>query len=298
MELNVNKKIKIITYKIMQNRAKPIVFTDLDGTLLDEENYSFEPALNAIEELKRLSVPIVLCSSKTKGEIEFYRDKIAINAPFIVENGGAIFIPDKYFSHKYSFDLSQNSYKIIKLGLNYSMLVSRLKELRKSLGIDIICLSELSAQEISKITRLRQQEALLSKQREYIEPFMLNQVNAREKELLFKEIKRCGLHITKGNIFYHLQGSNNKGKAVRRLMDIYKQAYSKIISIGLGDSLNDLPMLKSVDIPILIRKKDLSYNREIKDAIVDIHISSQAGPEGWNTAIFDCLKDYLKKPNS
>ena len=282
----------------MQNRVKPIVFTDLDGTLLDEENYSFEPALNAIEELKRLSIPIVFCSSKTKGEIEFYRDKIAIYAPFIVENGGAIFIPHKYFSHKYSFDFSQNGYKIIRLGLNYSMLVSRLKELRKSLGIDIICFSELSAQEISKITGLSQQEALLSKQREYIEPFMLRQVNSREKVLLFEEIKRGGLHITKGNIFYHLQGNNNKGKAVRRLMDIYKQAYSKIISTGLGDSLNDLPMLKSVDIPILIRKKDLSYNREIKDAIVDIYISSQAGPEGWNTAIFGCLKGSLKKPKS
>ena len=76
--------------------VRTVVFSDLDGTLLDE-NYSFEVAQPVIARLKALNVPIVLCSSKTRLEIEYFRTKMGINDPFISENGAAIFVPSGYF---------------------------------------------------------------------------------------------------------------------------------------------------------------------------------------------------------
>jgi HAD superfamily hydrolase (TIGR01484 family) len=84
---------------------KLIIFTDLDGTLLDYSTYSFEPALPALQLLKERDIPFIICSSKTKKEIEYYRKKIGNNHPFISENGGGIFIPKGYFM----FEV-QNSY--------------------------------------------------------------------------------------------------------------------------------------------------------------------------------------------
>jgi len=60
---------------------KPVFFTDLDGTLLDFHTYSFNPALPALEHLKAHEVPLIICSSKTRAEIEFYRNKLDNNHP-------------------------------------------------------------------------------------------------------------------------------------------------------------------------------------------------------------------------
>jgi mannosyl-3-phosphoglycerate phosphatase len=76
---------------------KPIIFTDLDGTLLDYSTYSFEKALPALQLLKEKDIPLIICSSKTKKEIEYYRKKLDNHHSFISENGGGIFIPKGYF---------------------------------------------------------------------------------------------------------------------------------------------------------------------------------------------------------
>lgn len=48
---------------------RTLVFTDLDGTLLDHETYSFEAARTTLERLEKLSVPVVFNSSKTAAEL-------------------------------------------------------------------------------------------------------------------------------------------------------------------------------------------------------------------------------------
>ena len=74
-----------------------IIITDLDGTLLHPVSYSFEEAVVALEEVYKANIPVVLCSSKTKAEIEVYRRQMNNRDPFISENGGGIFIPEGYF---------------------------------------------------------------------------------------------------------------------------------------------------------------------------------------------------------
>ena len=64
-----------------------IIFTDLDGTLLDS-GYSFRKAMPALRLIKEKDIPLVLCSSKTKTEIDYYRKKLENDHPFVSENGG------------------------------------------------------------------------------------------------------------------------------------------------------------------------------------------------------------------
>ena len=82
---------------------KKVIFTDLDGTLLDYDTYSFEEAVPAIKEAEDKKVPIVICTSKTRAEIEYWREKIGNNHPFVSENGGGIFIPKKYFRFDFEY---------------------------------------------------------------------------------------------------------------------------------------------------------------------------------------------------
>lgn len=68
-----------------------VIFTDLDGTLLDKNSYSFAPARPALILLKKKDIPLIFCTSKTRAEIELYRRKIENSDPFISENGGGHF---------------------------------------------------------------------------------------------------------------------------------------------------------------------------------------------------------------
>ncbi|MFT4614813.1 MAG: putative mannosyl-3-phosphoglycerate phosphatase (HAD superfamily), partial [Bacteroidia bacterium] len=81
-------------------RRKQLIFTDLDGSLLDHYTYSFRSALPVLRQLERRLVPVVPVSSKTRAELEPLRHELANVGPFIVENGAAIFVPEGYFEQQ------------------------------------------------------------------------------------------------------------------------------------------------------------------------------------------------------
>ena len=84
--------------------GKAVVITDLDGTLLDRETYGYGLAIPAIERLERNAIPLVLCSSKTAAEIQVIRKRINNRHPFIVENGGGIYLPVSVGREEQSFE--------------------------------------------------------------------------------------------------------------------------------------------------------------------------------------------------
>jgi len=65
-----------------------VIFTDLDGSLLDAETYSFQAARPALQKLKKKQVPIILCTSKTRAETEVIARKIGLNHPLLLRMGG------------------------------------------------------------------------------------------------------------------------------------------------------------------------------------------------------------------
>ena len=74
-----------------------IIFTDLDGTLLNHHDYSFEEAREAIEYIKKSSIPLIIVTSKTFSEVRVLQEKLGITCPFIVENGSAVYTNKEYF---------------------------------------------------------------------------------------------------------------------------------------------------------------------------------------------------------
>ncbi len=69
-----------------------VIFTDLDGTLIDRDTYQSEEAKSTLDVLRRKSIPVILCTSKTRSEIERLRNPMGLNTPFVVKNRAAIFV--------------------------------------------------------------------------------------------------------------------------------------------------------------------------------------------------------------
>ena len=260
-----------------------IIVTDLDGTLLDSKTYSFEEARPALELIKKKHVPLVLCSSKTQAELGVWRIRLENRHPFIVENGGGIFIPEGYFPFPVEGE-TRNGYRVISLGMPYAGIREQFTRLRDKLKIPVTGFGDMTPDDVAALTGLSHDEAVLAKQREYEEPFVFP---GAADERMLQAIEASGLRWTQGRLF-HLMGNHHKGKAVALLRTLFERAKGPAIVAGLGDSLNDLPFLLAVDHPVLVRREEGCYDPKI--TIPGLYCTKKIGPAGWNEAVQTVLE--------
>lgn len=266
-----------------------VIFTDLDGTLLDLRDYSFDHAVQALSLIEKKGIPLVICSSKTRTEIELYRIKLHNHHPFVSENGGGIFIPREYFISDLGdtgFQVEEEDrYHTIRLGARHADLRRALEEIRKE-GFAVKGFGDMSAKEISDLTGLNIQEAEMSRQRDFDEPFVFGG-GEQELPLLFRAIEEKGFHHTQGQ-FFHILGDSDKGKAVSILTDLFRKERKDIITIAIGDSPNDIPMLEHVDHPVIVQKSNGAHDDRIK--LPRLTRAAGIGPEGWNRAVIGLIE--------
>jgi predicted mannosyl-3-phosphoglycerate phosphatase (HAD superfamily) len=75
------------------------VITDLDGCLLDARRYGFAPARATLRRLRRLGVPVVLCTSKTRAEVRALFAALGSRHLAVVEDGGGVLVPPGAAAH-------------------------------------------------------------------------------------------------------------------------------------------------------------------------------------------------------
>jgi mannosyl-3-phosphoglycerate phosphatase len=273
----------------MTTTPKPVIFTDLDGTLLDQDTYSFEPAEPALRLIRLKGIPLIFSSSKTRAEIEIYRKKLENGHPFVSENGGAVFVPKDYFSFPFPYDKELEEYFVLELGVYYSQIREVLESVKRETGIRIKGFYDFSQEDISSLSGLSLKEAAFAKKREYDEPFVV-EGGEKEIDIVKKKIIMKGLNYAWGGKFHHILGKNDKGKAVEILKELYGNQFFSISTIGIGDSLNDLPMLSIVDHPIFL-KGNGGFSSLIIEKIKNLTLMEGTGPRAWNKAILRVLRD-------
>ncbi len=271
----------------MSERIAPsrrlIIITDLDGTLLHPRTYSFEEAGPALELIRQRDIPLVICSSKTRKEVEVCRQRLDNDHPFISENGGGIYLPAGYFPFHGSGD-QRDGYEVISLGSPYEEIRKRFVTMRDRLGIAVRGFGDMSAEEVAALTGLTIEEARLAKQRDYEEPFVFPD---KPEDRFLREIEGEGLRWTQGK-FFHIMGDHHKGRAVNILRKLYERRDGSVATIGIGDSLNDLPFLLTVDRPVLVKKESGMHDARID--IPGLVRTEGIGPAGWNEAVLEMLQ--------
>jgi len=275
---------------LSNKNPKLVVFTDLDGTLLDD-TYSYENLKPIIDKLLSMNVSIVFCSSKTQGEIECYRQTMDIQDPFIVENGGAIIIPKNYFSFPPECSKHTKKYDIIELGVPYAVVREKLAKIKLETGAGIVGFGDLTAEEVAAETGLPLDLAKLAKKRGYDEPCRLLWGN--EKEVL-AAVEKEGLFFVKGGRYFHLLGGSDKGKATVALKDLYVRAFGRTVTFGVGDSPIDMPMIKVVDVPLLVRSSSGGKNARL---VVWRNVLRLVTQKARNEPEFNVLAEQLSTLN-
>ena len=263
-----------------------IVFTDLDGTMLDHHTYAYEEALPGLRLLRQHRIPLIFCSAKTRAEQRIYREALDVHDPFIVENGGAVLVEHDYFKQPHNFTRTESRLEVLELAKPYSEIRRILAEVRMELNLPIRGYGDMTVEEVSQLVGLDIEAAGRAMQREY-EETVVTQLGEPDRDRFRRTLERRGLSMTSGARFISVSTSNDKGRAARALIEMFKREREEIITVGIGDSWNDTSLLAVMDVPLLVQRPGGSW---VSLPVEGLRRVDGVGPQGWTRAMRTLVK--------
>jgi mannosyl-3-phosphoglycerate phosphatase len=264
-----------------------IFVTDLDGTLLDHDTYSWEPAAPALAALARLRLPVVLCSSKTLAEMEELQRELAMDAPMIAENGAVVTLPARFPGPLPAGGRARGSFRAYGLAPELAEILPVLHGMRREQGLAFAGFSDWDEDEVAARTGLPIHRARQAKRRSATEPILWT--GDREGLARFRErLQGRGLSLVQGGRFQHVSAGADKGRALGWLRERYAQAWpgARTVVVALGDSPNDASMLSSADVAVVVPARE---PRSFSVTAPKVVRPERPGPAGWCVAVLDIL---------
>jgi mannosyl-3-phosphoglycerate phosphatase family protein len=290
-----------------------VLFTDLDGTLLDHFSYSAEVVRETLQLLDRVGIPVIFCSSKTFYEQIHLQGELGITHPFIMGNGSVVAVPRGYFStpptspvpkgRKDMEPLPQPAIleEVPAVGVNeqahdfYTFAHTDAHAMRRELAQlqDIKGFSAATDAELTSATGLSG-DALKRARNPWFTETLLTQLDAEQLTTLRKKLAEKGWALSRGGRFFTVHSALvDKGKAVKWLKEAFRQNMPETpLFAAIGDSPNDAPMLEAVDCPFLVQRHDGTWAEMEIPGLVRIE---SIGPTGFLAAVKILLGDYTTR---
>ena len=267
----------------MKFNSKILIFTDLDGSLLNRENFKFDAIKDFILELLSNDILIIPNSSKTAKEIINFNEELGKKLPFIAENGSAI-----HNLNLINFNLPE---KIILSRDNSEILEIFKKKVPNNLKLKCAFLKDLNKKQQLDILGLPSDKIEYAIQRNFTLPFKFNG-DKNQKEKLKNIIKSIGLTLQEGGRVINLCDKVSKSQAMKNVIKVLKKVNKKkLVTVAVGDNFNDLEMLTNSDFPCLVFNDKFTLEKiNINNCIV----SKEPAPEGWSEIIKKTL-DKIKQ---
>lgn len=271
-------------------RAPCLIFTGLNGSLLDQHSSDWQPALGWLRHLTQAGVPVIPATSQTRAELMALRLDLGLrNVPFIAENGAVIGLPPSWQHARLDrnpADVEGLSIKI--LGLDGDFLRRRLEVLRERMQVAFRCMSDMSVTEIAAATGLSEPAARLTRVREASEPLIWDDSD-ESLDAFHAALRNDGLRLIRGERFWHVMGDVDKGRAVLWLIARFAALRgADPLTLGLGDGPNDVSLLETVARAVLIRGlHDLS----VTVSNPALYRTRHTGSRGWAEGIEYWLGD-------
>jgi mannosyl-3-phosphoglycerate phosphatase family protein len=267
-----------------------LLFTDLDGSLLDHDDYSYRAAVPVLELLESLRIPVIFASSKTRPEILALREETGNEHPFIVENGAAVLIPRHYFADMPEGCEEVDGFWVRRFAPPRAQWQAPLEALRRRFPGRFRDFATAGVDGVAEMTGLPPQSAALANQREYSEPVQWLGGDD-ELRLFLKALRDAGATVLRGGRFYAVGGDCDKGRALDWLRGQYALAASaaSVYDLAVGDGQNDVPMLERAHRALLIPAQNRPLpSLQRKEGVL---VGEGRGPEAWAWGVREWLRE-------
>lgn len=250
--------------------APLLIFSDLDGTLLDHSSYSWAAAGPALDLLDELGAPVVLASSKTAAEVRVLQAEMGLSGwPAIVENGAGV------------------------IGLSEQSAVPRYADMRRCLDQVPATLralfegfGDMALERVTALTGLAQEDAARACMRAFSEPGVWHGSEAQE-DAFTQALAAQGITARRGGRFLTLSFGGTKADRMTEIAAKFRPKHT----IALGDAPNDIEMLEAAEFGVVIANPHhpalppLAAERDGR-----IIRTTKSGPEGWNEAVLHLVE--------
>ena len=255
------------------------VFTDLDGTLLDHETYSWAPAAPALNRLRTRNIPLILASSKTAAEIEQLRDAIGFgHMPAIVENGAGIL----------EVGATAGSDRV-----DHDRIMRVLAQIPDALRRDFEGFTVWGVEGIARETGLSKSGARLAHVRQFSEPGLWRGSEQAEAEFI-AVLAEHGVHARRGGRYLTLSFGATKADRMREL----SARFAPCRTIALGDAPNDVEMLQAASLGVVVKNPHAApLPPLVGEADGRIIRTKLVGPAGWNEAVLKYVEIWNPELN-
>ena len=258
----------------MKFNSKILIFTDLDGSLLDRDTFKFDQIKNYLKKLLLNDIFIIPNSSKTSHEVLNFNNELGEKLPYIAENGSTIHDLNLINTNLPEIiNLSRESHEILKIFEN---------KIPLSLKSKCKFLKDLNKKNQLEILGLPHEKVKFAISRSCTIPFIF-EGNKLQKEELNKKIYSLGLTLQEGGRVINLCDKVSKALAMKKVVKVLKKIINdKLITVGVGDNYNDLDMLRNSDVPCLVFNDKFTLD---KININNCLISNKSAPDGWEEVV-------------
>jgi mannosyl-3-phosphoglycerate phosphatase family protein len=267
-----------------------VVFSDVDVVLGD---LPCGAVATAFEMMADAGIPLILCSGRTRAELEYIRHRFDIPHPFICEHGGALVIPHGYFGVGVprTRDLAYSS--LVEYGAPYSDVVNTLQLTADRVGVEIRGFDDMSVDELASDCGMSLLQARLAMLREYSECFRICDAAQSAKERLFRALGATRLECLEGARYHHMGAAVDKRLCVMLLTELYCRRCAPVVTVGVTDGTGDQTLLRAVDRPIVIKNCE---PRLMTSPVAQppTSFADASAARGWADAIFDIVQEHRR----
>jgi mannosyl-3-phosphoglycerate phosphatase len=228
-----------------------VIFADIDGVLSSSSSDALARAARTLEHLGS-RVPLVLCSGRTRPEIEQLSQELGLAHPFICEHGAAAFVPKGYFPFEIPNATPAGAYHVVEFGRSASSIGDMLRRAAARHGVAIRTLSDMSVDEVAQVYGTSLLRARLVKLRDYGELFTVDERGGDARPRLLDALRAMHLRCVVGQPFDHVGASVDISIGVGLLRTLYRRAHGTTITVGIADWLAEGDVLQLVECPIVL----------------------------------------------
>lgn len=240
-------------------------------------------------------VPLVFCTGRTRAEVEHIQHHLGIADPFICEHGAAVFVRNDYFGESLQGVRRVGEYLVLEFGRPYTEVAAAVQRAAARVRARIVGFSEMSIADVAVACDVPLLSARLAQLREYEEAFRVVDDDATKRRLLRQQLQAAQLSCVSEGAFDFAGPSVDLGVGAQWLIALYRRQ-GPIITVGIGDQLHHAPLLRRVDMPIIVPRDEVT-TRQLNAAVprarivdptdgrrlVDM-LAPVLGPPSWSAA--------------
>ena len=255
-----------------------VVFSDLDGTLLDHDGYRWDAAMPALAEMKARGIPLILASSKTGAEIAELRDQMGFaQCPAIVENGAGILAP-------YDSGATDNA--------DHRRIIAALDSLPTALRAGFSGFTDWTVSQVAADTGLPEAQAKHARARQFSEPGHWNGPPELRDDFLAALMER-GVSARRGGRYLTLSFGATKASQMANIMANFDP---NAATMALGDAPNDVEMIEAADIGVIVKNPHGPGIKPLDgEKTGRITRTDQDGPEGWDQKVLATIGEVYDR---